>query len=358
MQRLSDLPREICDLFPPSIHYIAVVQFFHQVNSDKFKIKLRLPKLKFSSFIADLEFYAGFSSKAKPHGSNEVKGVKVVQLKEYVCVHAPHESGQHLSKAADAKDGEVAKRKTVTKDGSPLQSKCINCPAKFQIKEFPPLDYGDTAKSRWLAKRRVENDPLIVDFPTEFTMIWHHTHQCDSLASLRYRKISNDTREKLVEFLDNHQGSVAAAMTAYNNWLQEMNPHLSWLELSSNRQLCPTRRDWHYFASKHVIIRYGGRDDTTIREKLKELAAANPEIMRFDDKMVDGKPGWALAIQTAFMRRCYLNIAAAKDIVFVDSTASVDLANTTLTFMVTASSFGATPLVTLLHSHQSTSCYR
>ena len=223
MQRLSDLPREICDLFPPSIHYIAVVQFFHQVNSDKFKIKLRLPKLKFSSFIADLEFYAGFSSKAKPHGSNEVKGVKVVQLKEYVCVHAPHESGQHLSKAADAKDGEVAKRKTVTKDGSPLQSKCINCPAKFQIKEFPPLDYGDTAKSRWLAKRRVENDPLIVDFPTEFTMIWHHTHQCDSLASLRYRKISNDTREKLVEFLDNHQGSVAAAMTAYNNWLQEMN---------------------------------------------------------------------------------------------------------------------------------------
>lgn len=65
---------------------------------------------------------------------------------------------------------------------------------------------------------------------------------------------------------------------------------------------------------------------------------------------------WAVLVVTPIMRRTQ-GLDTARQIVFLDSTASCDESQSTVTVVLTATPAGAIPLAVLLHSSQSTESY-
>lgn len=66
---------------------------------------------------------------------------------------------------------------------------------------------------------------------------------------------------------------------------------------------------------------------------------------------------WAVLVVTAIMSRTQA-LSTAKEMVFLDSTASCDETQSTVTVVLTATPVGAMPLAVLLHSSQSTESYK
>ncbi|KAH8020460.1 hypothetical protein HPB51_001901 [Rhipicephalus microplus] len=65
---------------------------------------------------------------------------------------------------------------------------------------------------------------------------------------------------------------------------------------------------------------------------------------------------WAVVVVTPIMRRAH-NLELAREIVFVDSTASCDTTKCTVTVVLTVTKAGAVPLAVLIHKEQSTDGY-
>lgn len=65
---------------------------------------------------------------------------------------------------------------------------------------------------------------------------------------------------------------------------------------------------------------------------------------------------WAVLVVTPIMRRTQA-LDAAREIVFLDSTASCDDSQTNVTVVLVATPVGALPIAVLLHSAQSTESY-
>lgn len=65
---------------------------------------------------------------------------------------------------------------------------------------------------------------------------------------------------------------------------------------------------------------------------------------------------WAVLVVTGIMKRAQ-GLDAAREIVFLDSTASCDESQSSLTVVLAATPAGAIPLAVLLHSSQSTESY-
>ncbi|KAL3171479.1 hypothetical protein MRX96_013684 [Rhipicephalus microplus] len=65
---------------------------------------------------------------------------------------------------------------------------------------------------------------------------------------------------------------------------------------------------------------------------------------------------WAVVVVTPIMRRAH-NLELAREIVFVDSTASCDTTKCTVTVVQTATKAGAVQLTVLIHKEQSTDDY-
>ena len=363
MKRLCDL--EISELFPARFQE-GIVSEYANHSEGKFSLVLRLPCVQddWKNLIADWENTACFSSKSKPHGTKPTGNVRLAAREDFVCALAPHQSGSHKAKVNGLAQCDNCKPKTNCKDGTPIVSKTdAACSMRFYFRQFAPLVVDESSsKSRAAAAKRLKDNPLLQSHPTEFSVNWLHSHDTCSLMSLRYRNIRDDIKEKMMDSLHEFQGSVCNAMSEFRSWLKEQFPTRNWLDLISDRSVSPTRRDWDELASKVVIEKYGGKDADEERERLKKLAAENPRHIKFKERLhvnaETGETEWACVIQTDLMRRSYRNIAAAKEVCFVDSTASVDLTSPNLTLMVTASTAGASPIVAIVHSHQTESCYQ
>ena len=65
---------------------------------------------------------------------------------------------------------------------------------------------------------------------------------------------------------------------------------------------------------------------------------------------------WAVLIVTPIMKRAQ-KLLSASEIVFIDSTASVDAAQSSLTVVLVATQGGAVPIAVLIHSNQSIAGY-
>lgn len=65
---------------------------------------------------------------------------------------------------------------------------------------------------------------------------------------------------------------------------------------------------------------------------------------------------WAVLVVTPIMRRAQ-QLESARDIIFVDSTASCDETKSNVTVLLTATKAGAVPIGVLIHSSQSTCGY-
>ena len=105
---------------------------------------------------------------------------------------------------------------------------------------------------------------------------------------------------------------------------------------------------------------FGERSGTFMLDKLRQFQTNHSEnvVMTTFESEKTGLGEFAFAIRTPFMKRITECLPQACDIFFIDSSASCDLEDTSVTFVVTATSVGAMPIAVVLHSSQSYQCYR
>ena len=110
-------------------------------------------------------------------------------------------------------------------------------------------------------------------------------------------------------------------------------------------------------ARRVITEEHGDHGGELMMQKLREFGVDKPNMAKFSSWESGSVPEWCLVIQTPLMSRVNSEIAEAKDCLFIDSTASVDLINTSLTIMATSSSVGVLPVCIAIHSNQREACY-
>lgn len=68
------------------------------------------------------------------------------------------------------------------------------------------------------------------------------------------------------------------------------------------------------------------------------------------------KNPWVVLTATPIMMRAQ-NLSCSGEIIFIDTTSTVDATNTNVTVVLTATKVGAIPLCVLLHESQTKECY-
>ena len=212
--------------------------------------------------------------------------------------------------------------------------------------------------------RRLSRNPNILSHPTELVILWEHNHNIQNAESLRWKRISEDTKTQMLSDLA-ECGNVPEAKKRFEKRLASSICHLNdaeQLAMRADRSCCPLIRDWYYMSKAVRSESHGDQGGLEMRNALKKLAEEQSTSLIYEEwkEVVDGvvHEEFGLFIRTPLMSRVLEMVADAKDINFIDSTSSVDLICSTLTTIVTSSSVGVLPVGIAIHSAQTTNSYQ
>lgn len=122
---------------------------------------------------------------------------------------------------------------------------------------------------------------------------------------------------------------------------------------TANAAICPTSSHLYYSWNKYQKTEYGGRSNEDIFNLLES---------KLEDYSNDGirinfsREPFAVTIVTPIMERA-ASFYSDSDVMFVDSTASCDVTNTVLTFLIISTPSGGLPIGAMLTQSQSTKAY-
>ena len=169
----------------------------------------------------------------------------------------------------------------------------------------------------------------------------------------RRKRIAPETLERMEAALE-AEGNVQDARSTFQICSQVNDQNM--LNYATDRSVNPTSKDWHRLQAKLRTNLFGDRNGEEALKKLKHLATSDPQHYGFSQSASDSGC-WSFVIQTDLMRRVGSNIDATKHMLFVDSSASCDTTDTSITFIVSSTPVGALPVMVLLHSRQDTVNY-
>ncbi|KAM7301395.1 uncharacterized protein ISCGN_016914 [Ixodes scapularis] len=222
-------------------------------------------------------------------------------------------------------------------------SRSTDCPAFVDIKIKKVTK--DTKKRDPFLKR-------VLPLPAVIRLREEHNHVLNCADGLRFLRSTPDTRACFYNyFKDGLTPAEAIALHAQKLAAQE---HTAELLASGAVNPCGnTVYHWFRVWRKNA---FGG--DAV--DPLMKLAEKEPTYLKqgVDVKTTKSEDGtyWAVLVVTPIMRRTQ-GLDTARQIVFLDSTASCDESQSTVTVNLTATPAGAIPLAVLLHSSQSTESY-
>ena len=142
------------------------------------------------------------------------------------------------------------------------------------------------------------------------------------------------------------QGSGPAA--ALRQLKESLKPH----EIA-NAAICPTPSQLYHTWNSFQKTEYGGRTNDDIfrlLEDKKEMYEKDGNELRYS------RQPFAIAVMTPIMQRT-AELYQDSEIMFVDSTASCDVSNSVVTFLLVATPAGGSPIAVLLTQSQSSIAY-
>src|SRR6218665_6840 len=122
---------------------------------------------------------------------------------------------------------------------------------------------------------------------------------------------------------------------------------------TANAAICPTKSHLYYSWNKFQETEYGGRSNEDIFKLLEEKSI---EYANDGNSIQFSREPFAVAIITPIMKRAAA-FYSDSEVMFVDSTASCDVTNTILTFVIITTPSGALPIGTILTQPQSSRAY-
>ncbi|KAH8034017.1 hypothetical protein HPB51_018528 [Rhipicephalus microplus] len=179
-----------------------------------------------------------------------------------------------------------------------------------------------------------------------------HSHSTDSADALRLLRGTRSTRQTFLRyFSEGMTPSEARRLHESKLSMEDDGP-----AKLANAALNPPQRTVYHWHSVWREACFGGTyidPVLKLEEKASLYAAQGTHI-----SVTRGGSSacWAVVVVTPIMRRAH-NLELAREIVFVDSTASCDTTKCTVTVVLTATKAGAVPLAVLIHKEQSTDGY-
>ncbi|KAG0444722.1 hypothetical protein HPB47_013458 [Ixodes persulcatus] len=210
-------------------------------------------------------------------------------------------------------------------------------------------------KIKKITKDTKKRDPFLkraLPLPAVIRLREEHNHVLNCADGLRFLRSTPDTRACFYNyFKDGLTPAEAIALHAQKLAAQD---HTAELLASGAVNPCGNTV-YHWFRVWRKNAFGGDAVDPLMKLAEKESTYLKQGVDVKTTKSEDGTC-WAVLVVTPIMRRTQ-GLDTARQIVFLDSTASCDESQSTVTVVLTATPAGAIPLAVLLHSSQNTESY-
>ncbi len=133
------------------------------------------------------------------------------------------------------------------------------------------------------------------------------------------------------------------------------------IEEQADASVSPNLRSYYYWYQTFQRKYYGNTTGDNLSETLKKFKELSDVKISVQDRAA-GKPNcpdqeMIASVSTPFMQRVLSNIPQSAEILFMDSTSNLDIANTNFTMIMTWSAVGALPVGFLLTETARNSLY-
>ena len=269
---------------------------------------------------------------------SKFKGKRILYKTERHCQHKRKES----KKPSKCTDKECLK----------LRDKKTNCPSHLTLKLY-------STKSS-----------AVETHPCELILHWDHNHTINSAKALSFRPISEDTKEKFENYFDQgHSPSSALHLHQLNLVVMHEGNEKELEKCRADRSTNPMYKDVYYLFKKWRLKNHGKENGKEMFQKLQEIVdtynkdngdeGGRAFLQRYEQNPSEKSESWdnrdtakplVLAVCTPLMARAHQMVRQASEMVFCDSTASLDRYNCPTFFMSTSSSAGGIPLGVVITS--------
>ena len=203
---------------------------------------------------------------------------------------------------------------------------------------------------------RLERRNLIYTHPLEINIKFNHNHVINSAESLSFRNVSDETYEKLVElFKDGHSPSSTLFTYEDELYLKATNDQ-ELLELLSDRASNPDYDTVLHLFRKYRETALGSRNGNLMFERLRSIVEEynNSGWGKAALQEFDANTGKALilCVVTGLMCRVHEKIPQARELCYMDASASFEHLNMSITLLYTSCAVGALPLGLLITSDE------
>ncbi|KAJ8972951.1 hypothetical protein NQ317_000785 [Molorchus minor] len=217
----------------------------------------------------------------------------------------------------------------------------MNCPSTLNI----------TLKAinkKFRGKPENAGDP---EMPCIIVYIATHNHNIFSADAYRFRRVSEKTREKLIDLFKLGHSPGTALETLKIELQLSTN---SYEKLLADRSICPDYNYCYHIFMQEFKARYGPIDFSEdgkrfLVEKLKEYnITVGEECAKINITDVD----YIITLCPPLFKRIHQNISFASEIVFMDSTGTVDHGGSKVFIISTQSECGGLPLGLIITSSE------
>eukprot|EP00057_Strongylocentrotus_purpuratus_P010667 XP_011665141.1 PREDICTED: uncharacterized protein LOC105438693 isoform X2 [Strongylocentrotus purpuratus] len=325
----EEIPAVVQSILPEGYTYHACrIDNFSQNDEVSFSAIIRLNLRSHQDFNKWLEnFQESSSTTWRVKRTFPSTGLKVVFKKAYRCHH-------------NTRPG-----KGSTNAGRRVASKNTNCSADM-IVSIKKAVYEGRTLSR-------SKDTHLPQYPAELLLNYRHNHQITCADALKFRDVSEETKEVLISLFKRKYGPTQAVeMIKYDLQLRHgANYHMK----AADRAVCPDVQFAHRLYRKVFRAEFGESSGEGMLESLKTFieqynVEAGSNCMALD-VTTDGKV--VMAICTPLMKRVHEEIKHASELVFMDASSNMDRHGCSVFLLLTHTCVGGLPLGVLITTSES-----
>ena len=198
--------------------------------------------------------------------------------------------------------------------------------------------------------------------PCEINIVWQHNHSIQSAHALSFKPVSERTKRRFFEYFEQGHSPASAKQLHELNLTTETEEEYA-ERMHADRSINPTAQDVYYLFRKWREERYGKESGQEMFYKLESIIKAYNDKHQADgghaflrryisgDSTSTSQP-LVLAVCTPLMARAHQLIQQSGELVYCDSTSSLDRYNCPLFTISTSCSAGGIPLAVVITSSE------
>ena len=159
----------------------------------------------------------------------------------------------------------------------------------------------------------MDNHNIKKEYPLEIKLYYNHNHAIHAADALRFRPVSDETKELFKELFDEDVSPSCAYRRVLDHFAAED-------DISADRFYVPDYKWVYNFHARYIKTRFGSSDGVDIFNKLRENVVKfneeRGEVLAKVKQTDDGET--VIAICDMFNRRVHEHIPAAGDLLIIN----------------------------------------